>query len=64
MTEVRVNNSWDSCVLRAYLGVFLLKIEVNIFNYKTTGSKEEGLSIGKLVGTELLKQAGTNFKKN
>jgi len=37
---------------------------INIFNYKTTGSKEEGLSIGKLVGTELLKQAGTNFKKN
>jgi hydroxymethylbilane synthase len=36
---------------------------VNIFNYKTTGSKEEGFNIGKLAGVELLKQAGTNFKK-
>jgi hydroxymethylbilane synthase len=37
---------------------------INIFNYKTGGNKEEGLKLGKLVGTELLKQAGTNFKKN
>jgi hydroxymethylbilane synthase len=36
----------------------------NIFNYKITGSKEEGLNIGKLVGVELLKQAGSSFKKN
>ena len=35
-----------------------------IFNYKITGSKEEGLNIGKLVGVELLKQAGSSFKKN
>tara|TARA_B110000971_G_C19882804_1_gene441503 strand:- start:13 stop:930 length:918 start_codon:yes stop_codon:yes gene_type:complete len=37
---------------------------INIFNYKTAGGKEEGLRLGKLAGTELLKQAGTNFKKN
>ena len=37
---------------------------INIFNYKIAGSKEEGLKLGKLVGVELLKQAGTNFKKN
>jgi len=37
---------------------------INIFNYKTAGSKEEGLKLGKLAGVELLKQAGTNFKKN
>ena len=37
---------------------------INIFNYKTAGGKEEGLKLGKLAGTELLKQAGTNFKKN
>jgi len=37
---------------------------VKVFNYKTTGYKEEGLNIGKLAGAELLKQAGTNFKKN
>ena len=37
---------------------------INIFNYKTAGGKEEGLKLGKLAGIELLKQAGTNFKKN
>ena len=37
---------------------------INIFNYKTAGGKEEGLKLGKLAGTELLKQAGTDFKKN
>jgi hydroxymethylbilane synthase len=37
---------------------------VDIFNYKTIGNKEEGLNIGKLSGTELLNQAGNNFKKN
>tara|TARA_B110000967_G_C18720920_1_gene477624 strand:+ start:25 stop:942 length:918 start_codon:yes stop_codon:yes gene_type:complete len=37
---------------------------INIFNYKTAGGKEEGLKLGRLAGTELLKQAGTNFKKN
>ena len=37
---------------------------INIFNYKIAGSKEEGLKLGKLAGVELLKQAGTNFKKN
>ena len=37
---------------------------INIFNYKTAGSNEEGLKLGKLAGAELLKQAGTNFKKN
>ena len=37
---------------------------INIFNYKTAGGKKEGLKLGKLAGAELLKQAGTNFKKN
>ena len=37
---------------------------INIINYKTAGSNEEGLKLGKLAGAELLKQAGTNFKKN
>ena len=37
---------------------------INIFNYKKKGNKEEGLNIGKLVGIELLKQAGKNFKKS
>jgi hydroxymethylbilane synthase len=37
---------------------------INIFNYKITGNKEERLKLGKLAGAELLKQAGTNFKKN
>jgi len=37
---------------------------INIFNYKTAGDKKEGLKLGKLAGTELLKQAGTKFKKN
>jgi|TARA_B110000285_G_scaffold23658_1_gene22831 hydroxymethylbilane synthase len=37
---------------------------INIFNYKTTGNKEQGVNIGKLLGAELLKQAGNNFKKN
>ena len=33
------------------------------FIYKAKGKKEEGLSIGKIVATELLKKAGNNFKK-
>jgi len=33
------------------------------FVFKTKGKKEEGLSIGKIVATELLKKAGNNFKK-
>ena len=37
---------------------------IKIFNYKTAGNKEEGLKLGKLAGIELLKQAGSNFKKN
>ena len=37
---------------------------INFYNYKTAGHKEEGLKLGKLAGTELLKQAGINFKKN
>ena len=37
---------------------------INIFNYKIAGGKEEGFKLGKLAGIELLKQAGTNFKKN
>jgi len=37
---------------------------INIFNYKTAGNKEQGVNIGKLLGAELLKQAGNNFKKN
>ena len=35
-----------------------------IFNYRIAGNKEERFKLGKLAGTELLKQAGTNFKKN
>jgi hydroxymethylbilane synthase len=34
-----------------------------IFNYKTTGNKKDGLKLGKLAGTELLRRAGTSFKK-
>ena len=37
---------------------------IKIFNYKTAGNKEEGLKLRKLAGIELLKQAGSNFKKN
>jgi len=37
---------------------------INIFNYKIAGDKKEGLKLGKLAGIELLKQAGTKFKKN
>ena len=33
------------------------------FTYSTKGNKEDGESIGELVGTELLKKAGGNFKK-
>ena len=33
------------------------------FVFKAKGKKEEGLSIGKIVATELLKKAGNNFKK-
>jgi hydroxymethylbilane synthase len=37
---------------------------IKVFNYKTSGHKEEGLKIGKLAGAKLLKQAGNNFIKN
>jgi hydroxymethylbilane synthase len=33
------------------------------FTYKTKGNKEDGLIIGKITGTELLKKAGNSFKK-
>jgi len=33
------------------------------FNYKTKGKREDGVSIGEITGTELLKKAGNNFKK-
>ena len=33
------------------------------FIYKTKGKKEDGVSIGKIAGTELLKKAGNSFKK-
>ena len=37
---------------------------ISTFNCKKKGKIEEGLSIGRLVGADLLKQAGKNFKKN
>jgi hydroxymethylbilane synthase len=33
------------------------------FIYKTKGKKEDGLILGQIVGTELLKKAGNSFKK-
>ena len=33
------------------------------FIYKTKGKKADGVSIGKIAGTELLKKAGNSFKK-
>ena len=33
------------------------------FIYKAKGKKEDGVSIGEIVGTELLKKAGNSFKK-
>ena len=33
------------------------------FIYKIIGKKEDGASIGEIVGTEILKKAGNSFKK-
>jgi hydroxymethylbilane synthase len=33
------------------------------FTYKTKGKREDGVNIGTVVGKELLKKAGNNFKK-
>ena len=33
------------------------------FIYKIKGKREDGIGLGKIAGTELLKKAGNNFKK-